>query len=81
MSPWASPGAGLGSTLSGSVVVRQRALGYASPLSMVRDLKASANISISHSNAMVATPKAKKTTKILATDGTVAPSVGTILSS
>jgi hypothetical protein len=53
-------------------------LGYCPPLSMIRRLKASASTSISHSTTMVATPKAKKTTKMLATDGTVAPSAGKI---
>jgi hypothetical protein len=43
---------------------------------MIRHHKASTSISISHSTTMVATPKVKKTTKMLATDGTVAPSAG-----
>jgi hypothetical protein len=45
---------------------------------MIRRLKASASISINHSTTMVATPKAEKTTKMLAIDGTVPPSAGKI---
>jgi hypothetical protein len=45
---------------------------------MIRNLKASTTMSINHNNTTVAAPKAKKTTKMLATDGTAAPSVGTI---
>jgi hypothetical protein len=54
------------------------ALGYRPRLSMIRHLRASTSTSISHSNTTVATPKAKKTTKMLAIDRIAAPSAGTI---